>query len=122
MRTKVIGIALLLGALIAAGAFAWVRFDRVILSDLPEDLSELRDFRPLTAVEILDRNGARIDSFYLERRYWVSLDTLPEHVWGAFVSAEDQAFFEHGGIDLGAILRAVLANWRAGDEIGRAHV
>ncbi len=116
MRKK-ITLALFLGAVVAAGAFGWARFDRVILSDLPEDLSELRDFRPLTAVEILDRNGARIDSFYLERRYWVSLDALPKHVWAAFVSAEDQAFFAHRGIDLGAIARALLANWRAGDEV-----
>ncbi len=100
-------------ALVAA---AWGWFDQVILADLPADLSDLRDFRPLTACEIADQGGAVVDSFYLERRFWVDLDTLPDHVWQSFIAAEDQHFFEHPGIDLLGITRAVVANLRSGDK------
>ena len=96
----------LLGSLIAtAGAVAatWGWFDAEILAKLPSDLGELRNFRPLTAVEILDRDRKTIDS-YLERRYWVPIDDMPDHVWQAFVAAEDQHFFEHPGVDLMGIL------------------
>jgi penicillin-binding protein 1A len=100
-------------ALVAAG---WEWFDRTVLSDLPADLSDLRNFRPLTACEIADKDGVTLDSFYLERRFWVDLDTLPDHVWQSYIAAEDQHFFEHPGIDLLGITRALLANFRAGGK------
>lgn len=98
-------------ALVAA---AWGWFDRTVLSDLPTDLADLRHYRPLTACEIADRDGNTVDSFYLERRFWVDLDTLPDHVWQSFIAAEDQHFFEHPGIDLLGITRAGVANFRSG--------
>src|SRR5687768_4229814 len=91
-------VTALLGSLIltASGvSAAWGWFDQVILADLPSDLAKLKDYRPLTAVEILDRDRNTIDSFFLERRYWVPIDQMPDHVWQAFVAAEDQHFFEH---------------------------
>jgi penicillin-binding protein 1A len=100
---------------ITVGA-GWAWIDTQILSELPSDLSDLRDFRPLTAVEILDKEGQAIDSFFIERRFWVPIDDLPNHVWQAFVAAEDQHFFDHGGIDLLGIIRAFKANLEAGDS------
>ncbi len=101
---------LLLAVIVGVGTWRW--FDTVILDDLPPDLSKLREFRPLTACEITDRDGTVIDNFYLERRFWVELDTLPDHVWQAFVAAEDQHFFEHPGVDLIGITRAFVNNLR----------
>lgn len=98
---------------IAAGV-GWAWLDSTILSKLPSDLSDLRNYRPLTACEILDHEGQPLDSFYLERRYWVPIDDLPDHVWQAFVAAEDQHFFEHTGIDVVGISRAFIRNFQAG--------
>jgi penicillin-binding protein 1A len=113
VTTSLLGTLVATSALVAA---AWGWFDQAILSDLPTDLSDLRTFRPLTACEIADKDGAVVDSFYLERRFWVELDSLPDHVWQSFIAAEDQHFFEHPGIDLIGITRAVLANFRSGDK------
>ncbi|MEQ1503477.1 MAG: PBP1A family penicillin-binding protein [Myxococcota bacterium] len=77
----------------------------------------MRNFRPLTACEILDHEGQSIDSFYLERRFWVPIDDLPDHVWQAFVAAEDQHFFEHHGMDVLGLTRAFIANQRAGGSV-----
>src|SRR5262249_29534049 len=57
------------------------------------------------------------DSFYLERRYWVPLEDLPDHVWQAFVAAEDQHFFDHRGVDFTGIARALVVNYRAGGSV-----
>lgn len=99
-------------AILAGGVWSWI--DREILSELPTDLGDLKNFRPLTACEILDHEGKAFDSFYLERRFWVPLDELPDHVWQSFVAAEDQHFFDHPGVDVTGILRAVFINYRSG--------
>jgi len=43
----------------------------------------------------------------------VALESLPDHVWQAVITAEDRRFFEHEGYDLEAIGRAAVANVRA---------
>lgn len=44
----------------------------------------------------------------------VDPDALPDHVVNAFLAGEDKRFYEHNGIDVSAIFRAILANWQAG--------
>ena len=103
----------LLLALTASGALAWRWFDREILAELPDDLSSLRTFRPPTACEVLAADGSHLDRFAAERRIWVDIDRLPDHVWRAFVAAEDRRFLEHRGVDPRGIARAFLHNLRS---------
>lgn len=55
--------------------------------------------------------------FYKERRYLVPYEKVPESVIQAFISAEDDRFFEHQGINLASIIRAGIANFRAGHVV-----
>src|SRR5262245_2077369 len=116
-RIGLLFVYLVLFGLAAALSSVWWLFDSTILSGLPDNLANYKHFRPLTAVEVLDEDGRRIDTFYLERRYWAPLETLPEHVKQAFVLAEDQHFYEHSGVDVTGIIRALLANWQAGKDV-----
>ncbi len=68
----------------------------------PEDL-------PLTS-EVFDRHGMKIGEIASERRYFVSIKDIPQHVQDAFLSAEDKNFYSHSGISVSAILRSALAN------------
>lgn len=104
---------LLLVAAVAGGS-GWLWLDRTILSTLPSDLSAYRDWRPPTNCRVHDANGTLIDEFWVERRIWVNLDTLPAPVWQAFIAAEDGRFFEHPGVDPAGIARALIANWQSG--------
>lgn len=118
LRRVLVGLARLtlwlsIMGILAAGV-GWVWLDRVILSTLPDDLSEYRDFRPLTNCEVYDADGRAIDRFWVERRVWVPLDELPDHVWQAFVAAEDRRFFQHKGVDLRGIARAIVVNLQSG--------
>ncbi|HSJ51378.1 MAG TPA: biosynthetic peptidoglycan transglycosylase, partial [Actinomycetota bacterium] len=45
-----------------------------------------------------------------EHRIVVELEDLPAHLIGAVLAAEDNGFFEHGGIDARAIVRAALTD------------
>lgn len=89
---------------------AWLRLGPA----LDAQLEGMETWRPPTTCRVLDRHGDVIDEFALVRRTWVPIDTLPDMVWQAVVSAEDRRFFEHNGVDLAGILRAALVNLQAG--------
>lgn len=99
---------------VIGGVSGYIWFSRTILAGLPEDLTEYRDWVPLTNVTVLDADGAEVDRFYVERREWIALDSLPEHVWQAFVAAEDRRFFKHRGVDAFGIVRALTNNLVSG--------
>src|SRR5215471_12727711 len=44
------------------------------------------------------------------RRIWVSIDDVPDHVQKAFIAAEDRRFFQHHGVDERGIIRAFIGN------------
>ncbi|TNE90522.1 MAG: PBP1A family penicillin-binding protein [Deltaproteobacteria bacterium] len=110
------GAAVAWAAVLAGGAGYWW-FDQHILAELPSDLSHYREWRPPTNVRVLDVDGEVVDEFFVERRVWVDIEDLPEHVWRAFVSAEDRRFFEHKGVDPSGIVRAVVVNAKAGNKV-----
>ena len=52
-----------------------------------------------------------------EDRLLLSEDEVPDRLVAALVAVEDRAFFDHAGVDPQAILRALLANLRAGKTV-----
>lgn len=85
-------------------------------SNLPQ-LVTVKDYKPLLVSEVFDANGDKIGEFYREKRIVVPYDQIPERFVQAFVASEDDQFFEHGGINYIAILRAAIANFRAGRKV-----
>src|SRR5206468_2925511 len=63
---------------------------------------------------LLDRNGEVFADLAPAERAIVPLSSLPSLVPQAFLSVEDQRFYEHGGVDWKRVGGAVLANLRAG--------
>jgi penicillin-binding protein 1A len=108
-----LGLAILL---VAGAAGTAIALYLAIVSDLP-DLHGIADYRPPLASTVYDRDGRPIGEFFEERRRLVRLDELPEHVILAFVAGEDDAFFEHSGIDFRSILRAAWADFTAGEIV-----
>jgi penicillin-binding protein 1A len=79
------------------------------------------DYRPLVVTRVLGKgaNGedVEIGEFFKERRYLAAYETMPDLLIKAFISAEDDQFFSHQGINLASILRASIANFRAGHVV-----
>jgi penicillin-binding protein 1A len=98
----------LLGAIALAGLVVAV-YAAWLFHDLP-DASELADYRPPTATRVYAGDGTLIGEFSDERRIYVSYDQIPEPVIHAFLAAEDRNFFQHGGIDVSGIARALIKN------------
>ena len=99
---------LFLSGTVVVGFLVWLALN------LPK-LNNMQDYRPALGSQVLARDGRVIGEYYdNERRYLVGVDDIPEYVIRAFLSAEDEHFFDHAGVDLLSILRAALANFRAG--------
>ena len=68
-------------------------------------------------IEFIDSNGETIAVRGPRYGRAVIAANLPRHVVDAFIAAEDRHFREHTGVDYAAILRALLANARAGHTV-----
>lgn len=94
---------------VIAGAMAYATF----AEQLP-DLDRLESYRPPTVTRIYDQSGQVIGELYREKRIVVAYEDLPPKLVAAFVASEDDRFFIHSGIDYFGILRAAIANLKAG--------
>jgi len=110
---KWLAIASFAGALllVATAAFVFWMFGRD--PSLP-DYKTLGDYKPRQVTTILDANDRRIGELYTERRTYVPYDKVPPIVIEAFVAAEDNKFWTHGGVDYWGMFRAFITNLRAG--------
>lgn len=72
---------------------------------------------PALATTVYARDGSILGYLYREKRFHTPLASMPAHLLKAFLAAEDSAFYQHDGIDLAAIFRALSKNIRAGDIV-----
>jgi penicillin-binding protein 1A len=63
---------------------------------------------------IVSSDGQDLTVLVEKYRYLTPVEKIPPVLIKAFLAAEDRSFFEHGGVDFRGILRAALANLRAG--------
>ncbi|WP_156288814.1 transglycosylase domain-containing protein [Oceanobacillus salinisoli] len=59
------------------------------------------------ATMIETEDGEVIDQLYNEKRTIVQIDEVPDHVKNSFIAIEDRRFYEHAGVDLKSVVRAV---------------
>ncbi len=108
------GLGVLAGCLIG-GLAGWIVAQFL---HVPQ-VDQLATFRPAATTRIFSREGEPIASFALERRVELRPEQIPEHLKLAIVAIEDADFFNHGGVDPKAVLRAALVtvrNWITGRD------
>jgi penicillin-binding protein 1A len=77
-------------------------------------LDQLPTYRPATTTRFVDGDGQVLGTFALERRVELPPHAIPDHLKLAIVAIEDAQFYEHGGVDPKAVLRAILGSIRTG--------
>jgi penicillin-binding protein 1A len=101
-----LGATLLAGGLLAGYAAA-VAYPR-----LPS-IETLATYQPKMPLQIYSTEGELIGEFGDERRTFVRIGDTPEKLRQAIIAAEDERFYEHGGVDYVGVIRAALANFAA---------
>lgn len=61
-----------------------------------------------SSIKVFDRHGHFVGRILSEKRYWTPLDRIPPFLQKAVIAVEDSRFYEHGGIDVRGIARALV--------------
>jgi penicillin-binding protein 1A len=93
--------------IIGAAALSAAIYAGVLFAQMP-NASELADFHPPTATRVYAWDGTLIGEFSKVRRIYVPYDQMPPKLIYAFLAAEDHNFFQHGGVDVGGVGRAMF--------------
>ncbi|MDY6823120.1 MAG: PBP1A family penicillin-binding protein [Thermodesulfobacteriota bacterium] len=99
---------LMVGAVIA-GAVAYYHISETLPS-----IASLKDYKPPVITTLYSADDRKIAEFYEQRRIVMPLSEIPEPFINAFVAAEDARFYQHTGIDLIGVFRALIKNLKAG--------
>lgn len=101
-------LILVIGTLIVLLSVAIYVYD-VASGNLPS-LEQLENPPQNYATQIFSSDGVLIDYFFVERRVPLPLDSIPKDFINALLATEDRKFFDHWGIHLGRIFRAIVKN------------
>jgi len=96
-----------IGAVVAVGGFIYIV--NYYNKDLP-DFEQLRNYEPPIVTRLYAGDGRLLAEFAQEKRVFVPIEFIPDRVKQAFIATEDQNFYEHNGVDLAAVTRAMIKN------------
>jgi len=104
-------------AVLAIGAFAaWVAFG--IFTSQYKARAEEFDLKQVTEMEaasvLYDREGREFGKIFIQNRQPVTYERLPQALVDAVISAEDNRFYSHTGVDYMGIFRAAITNYLQG--------
>lgn len=77
-------------------------------------LDTLTDYRPKVPLRVFSAEGMLLGEFGEERRELIKIDDVPDLMKKAILAAEDDRFYEHGGVDYVGVLRAAFSNFVSG--------
>lgn len=98
----------LLGFIVAVvlSGVLWLSF---FYSELRVDLDHVIDYKPRLSTEFYDVNGELVANIFDgQNRKYAYYNEIPPRMIEALIAVEDTAFFEHDGVNLEAIFRAVI--------------
>jgi penicillin-binding protein 1A len=81
-------------------------------------LDKLTDYQPKIPLRVVSADGDLLGEFGEERRAIVSIREVPDVMKQAILAAEDERFYQHGGVDYLSVLRAAMANVASGTQQG----
>ena len=103
--------ALLVAGAIAVAAALLVGYAAVVAYPRLPSVETLASYQPKIPLQIFSSEGELIGEFGDERRAFVRITDTPEKLRQAVIAAEDERFYEHGGVDYIGVLRAMLTNF-----------
>lgn len=107
-RLGIVGIVI--AAIIGIGCLGTVGLCAVWLQDLP-DYTDASAYNVAEKTKVYASDGTTLlAELYLENRDPIELSEMGDYVTKGTVATEDERFYEHNGVDLLGILRAIWVN------------
>jgi 1A family penicillin-binding protein len=107
----VLGILFVLGA----AGLSWFYFNYFLRYERKAEEFNLAKLGDLESASVVyDRHGNVFGKIFIQNREQVGLDQISHNLIDAVVSAEDNRFYEHSGVDFLGIFRAAVKNTQAG--------
>ncbi|MCK4389096.1 MAG: PBP1A family penicillin-binding protein [Desulfobacterales bacterium] len=113
-RRRVIYVVLLLATAVICGATGG--FFLAITHDLPQ-IRSLETFEPAAVTHIYSADKELLAELFTQKRVPVRLHMIPDCLRQAVIATEDRQFYEHAGVDLRGILRAIIKNIKVGEFV-----
>jgi penicillin-binding protein 1A len=107
------GIIILIGISFTLTLFISLTLYLFILLDIP-NLKSIKDYEPKMTTLVLASDHEVVEEIFEENRRLVPMEMMPALLPKAFVAAEDAHFYEHPGVDVWSIFRALFHNLRSG--------
>ncbi|AQW85651.1 penicillin-binding protein 1A [Campylobacter pinnipediorum subsp. caledonicus] len=85
-----------------------------VYSEVRFNAYNIIDYKPKLTTQIFDANNELIANVFEENRLYVAYDEIPARVIEALVAIEDTSYFEHGGVNFEAIVRAIIKDIKVG--------
>ncbi len=84
-----------------------------LVHDLPQ-INDLKQFKPSAATQVYSSDRHLLAQFFIEKRFPVSIEKIPQDLINALLTIEDRTFYEHPGLHFKAIGRAIVHDLQAG--------
>ncbi|NQY21015.1 MAG: PBP1A family penicillin-binding protein, partial [Campylobacteraceae bacterium] len=97
--------------LVIIGILTWLF---ILYGNIRFDINKIIDYKPPLTTQFFDKNGELVANIFQdEHRLYVKYDDIPSRIIEGLVAIEDTQFFEHNGINLDAISRAIIKDIKA---------
>ena len=88
---------------------AVLAFVLFLSKNLPS-LEQLENYDPDLVTRIYSSDGKVLNELFVQKRVFIEIDRIPEHMQNAVVASEDRRFFDHWGLSMRSIARAIMVN------------
>lgn len=85
-------------------------------------LEALTDYRPKLPLRVYSEDAYLIGEFGEERRSYIKIENVPQNMKDAVIAIEDRRFYQHHGVDLKGVIRAVVTNLEGGSKEGASTI
>ena len=94
---------------ILSGVVIVLLFVGFLSRDLPS-LEQLENYDPDLVTRIYSADGKVLSELFVQKRVFVELYNIPTHMQNAVIASEDRRFYEHWGLSLRSVARAIGIN------------
>lgn len=106
-----LGLSSRTGRTVAAGIIAGIiiAFIVIVIIDFYR-VKGLASYQPNITTKIFDKNNVLVSELFRQKREVVPINRIPTHLIRAFIAIEDNEFYDHYGINIKGIVRALFIN------------